>query len=102
MVKKAQGMSLNVVIIAALGLLVLVVLSIIFTGRTGIFVRESDKCTTKYGNAGRCVAVETDCNGAYDKISWGACDLNGDGKFNFNNKDSDGFCCVTVGAGGVE
>ena len=99
--KKAQGMSLNV-IIAALGLLVLVVLAIIFTGRTGLFVRESDKCATKYGNAGSCVATETDCSGAYDKISAGACDLSGDGKFNFNNKENDGFCCVTVGATGVE
>jgi len=100
--KKAQGMSLNVVIIAALGLLVLVVLAIIFTGRTGLFVRETDKCTNKYGSAGRCVATEAECSGAYDKVSMGACDLSGDGKFNFDNKDGDGFCCVTVGASGVQ
>jgi len=96
MSKKAQGMSLNVVIIAALGLLVLVVLAIIFTGRTGIFVRESDKCTVKYGNTGKCVVTQEECTGAYDKILSGACDLNEDGKFN------DGYCCVTVGTSGVQ
>ncbi len=35
--KKGQGMSLNVVIIAALALIVLVVLVMVFTGRIGIF-----------------------------------------------------------------
>ena len=96
MIKKAQGMSLNVIIIAALGLLVLVVLAIIFTGRTGLFVKESDKCEIKYGTTGKCVAATTDCGGTYDKVLLGACDLSGDNKFNFNNVNNDGYCCVTV------
>ena len=96
MSRKAQGMSINVIIIAALGLLVLVVLAIIFTGRVGTVVRESDKCAVKYGTVGRCVAATTDCVGTYDKITLGACDLSGDGKFNFNNVDNDGYCCVTA------
>ena len=100
--KKAQGISLNVIIIAALGLLVLVVLAIIFTGRTGIFVKESDKCSVKYGTSGRCVESKEDCAGAYDKIQWGACDLNEDQNFHYNNEDDDGYCCVTVGVGGVQ
>jgi len=37
MVKRAQGMSLNVIIIAALALIVLVVLTAIFIGRLGSF-----------------------------------------------------------------
>jgi len=99
--KKAQGMSLNVIIIAALGLLVLVVLAIIFTGRTGVFVKETDKCDIKYGTTGKCVATTAECAGAYDKIQLGACDLSGDKKFNFNNVDNDGYCCVTVGTSGA-
>jgi len=99
--KKGAELSLNVIIIAALGLLVLVVLAIIFTGRTGIFVKETDKCTVKYGTTGRCVATTAECSGAYDKILMGACDLSGDGKFNFNNVDNDGYCCVTVGTAGA-
>ena len=35
--KKAQGMSLNVIIVAALALIVLVVLTAIFIGRLGSF-----------------------------------------------------------------
>lgn len=99
MSKKAQGMSLNVIIIAALGLLVLVVLAIIFTGRTGVFVRESDKCDIK---GGKCVATQADCSGIYDKVAWGACDLSGDTKYHFSNEDSDGFCCISVGVAGAK
>lgn len=86
--RKAQGMSLNVIIIAALGLLVLVVLAIIFTGRTGVFVREVEKC------AGTCVELREDCIGPYSKIVTQACDLDGDGKW--TTKVEDGYCCVTV------
>ncbi|MBL7054773.1 hypothetical protein ISS05_03365 [Candidatus Woesearchaeota archaeon] len=35
--KKAQGMSVNVIIIAAIALIVLVVLVAVFTGRFGLF-----------------------------------------------------------------
>lgn len=41
--KKAQGLSLNVIIIAALALIVLVVLVVIFTGRTAVFERGVSK-----------------------------------------------------------
>ena len=48
--KKAQSISINTIIIAALGLAVLVVLFAIFTGRLGIFskgVQETDTCAQK-------------------------------------------------------
>ena len=51
MKKKAQGLSLNTIIIAAIVLIVLVVLWAIFTGRMGVFtkgVKEAEaqlKCT---------------------------------------------------------
>ena len=41
--KKGQGLSLNTVIIAALALIVLVVLVLIFTGRIAIFQKGVDK-----------------------------------------------------------
>ena len=44
--KKAQGISINTIIIAALGLAVLVVLFLIFTGRIGIFAGGVDKAQT--------------------------------------------------------
>lgn len=41
--KKGQGMSLNVIIVAALALIVLVVLTVIFTSRTAIFSEKVDQ-----------------------------------------------------------
>ena len=87
--KKAQGMSLNVIIIAALGLLVLVVLAIIFTGRSGIFVKEIERCT------GSCVATKEVCTGVYSRVVNQGCDLNNDNKLHINVEE-DGYCCVTV------
>ncbi len=48
--RKSQGISINTIIIAALGLAVLVVLFAIFTGRLGKFsigVQETDTCAQK-------------------------------------------------------
>jgi len=55
--KKGAELSMNVIVIAAIVLLVLVVLSIIFLGRIGIFGKSVGDCATK---GGVCVARE-DC-----------------------------------------
>ena len=52
MSKKGQGISINVIIIAAIALLVLVVLSVIFLGRFGVFSQKSIDCE---GQGGQCV-----------------------------------------------
>ena len=44
--KKAQGLSINVIIIVAISLIVLVVLIAIFTGRMGGFVKGVDTSST--------------------------------------------------------
>jgi len=49
MAKKAQGISMNVIIIAAIALLVLVILSIIFVGRMGRFGEETAACAQQGG-----------------------------------------------------
>ena len=51
---KAQGLSMNVIIVAAIALLVLVVIVAIFSGRMGIFNRDltdqaKNECTSKGG-----------------------------------------------------
>lgn len=43
--KKAQGLSVNTIIIAAIALIVLVVLIAIFTGRFGLFSKGLDQAT---------------------------------------------------------
>ena len=65
--KKAQGISLNAIIIATLALLVLVVLAMIFTGRIGIFTKETKNCGT-LGNNARCVADASECAGSDQKV----------------------------------
>ena len=47
--RKAQGMPINVIIIAVLALIVLVVLVAIFTGRVRIFSETLQSCTAKQG-----------------------------------------------------
>ncbi len=44
--KRAQGLSINVIIIVAIALIVLVVLIAVFTGRMGGFVSGVDETTT--------------------------------------------------------
>ena len=52
--KRAQGISINVIIIAAIALLVLVVLSVIFLGRIGVFTKATASCE---GQGGQCLSV---------------------------------------------
>jgi len=55
---KAQGISINVIIIAAIALLVLVVLSVIFMGRLGQFATKTAECENK---GGKCADLGESC-----------------------------------------
>jgi len=48
--KKAQSLSMNTIVIAALALLVLVIVALITTGRISIFSRESADCKNQGGD----------------------------------------------------
>ena len=64
MKKKAQGLSMQTIVIAALALLVLVILALVFTGRMGSFatgVKESTTCKNMCEAAGYADA-STDAN----------------------------------------
>lgn len=73
--KKGQGMSLNVIIIAALALIVLVVLTVIFTSKAAIFSEQvSEKSRTEliemkisYGDCHPTVRQEGEFTSAFDK-----------------------------------
>ena len=80
--KKGQGLSLNVIIIAAIVLIVLIVLWAIFTGRMGGFTSGVKECRSNY---------KWDKNVAPDGCP--------PGTVNYPGTDQD-FCCVEVG--GVE
>ena len=88
MPKKGQGMSMNVIIIAALALIVLVVLGVIFMGKTASFRKQTDTCSA---NAGTCIDKIPGCNTeSYEKEILGVC-------FGAHGKaDTNKVCCVRV------
>ena len=58
MSQKAQGISINTVIIAAIALIVLVVLVAIFTGRIGLFSKGIGEVSTCKSLGGTCISVQ--------------------------------------------
>jgi len=72
--KKGQGLSLNVIIVAAIALIVLVVLIAIFTGRLGIFQSqlggeakaEIQSMQAFYGDCHPNSVAESELNNAYN------------------------------------
>ncbi len=83
MAKKAQGLSLNTIVIAALVLIVLVVLVIIFSGGMSGFRRGINACD------GHCEKSAADCEADENPIYLINCDSEGDGK-----ADEGNYCCM--------
>jgi len=84
--KKAQGMSMNIIVVAAIALIILVVLIVVFIGRTGKFAASVEECK------GTCVASNSACSGDYQKVDrTGKCVLT-DGKPDTSNP----VCCISV------
>jgi len=88
---KKGDISLNIIIMAAVGLLVLVILSVIFIGKMGITSRGVDDCGTKGGS---CVAKDPGCNIAEGEkaapVSWKCFDAA------TNKQDDNKICCLTI------
>ena len=64
--KKSQGLSLNTIIVAALALLVLIIIAMIFTGRIKLFRESSEDCVA---NGGRCVSDDQNAQGEYENCN---------------------------------
>ena len=77
--KKAQGLSLNTIIIAALVIMVLVILILVFTGRMGNFSSSSESCQAK---GGRC---DIDCDDG---------EMEGIGVLGGDCPSEDQICCI--------
>ena len=70
MQKKGQGLSMNVIIIAALALLVLVILAVVYMNKMGGTVTTLARCES---NGGKCVDVSDSCAAGWSvKIIGGA------------------------------
>jgi len=76
--KKSQGISMNTIIIAAIALLVLVILAVIFTQRMGWWSRSSQDCE-KVG--GKCDIVS--CTDGWIEHPSAVCD-----------KSQGNYCCI--------
>ena len=83
--KKAQGISIEVIIIVAIALLVLVILAVIFVGKLGVFGVKVGECTNKGGKCtvNACGAAGTDAADYPTPIDW-ACTAAGE------------HCCIKV------
>ncbi len=82
--KRGQGLPMNAIVIAAIVLVVMVVLILIYTGSMGNFVGDIQKCEAK---GGECVAQSACTEG---NIIEGNCDHIDDD--NIDNL----VCCVTA------
>ena len=67
--KKAQGMSMNIVVIAVICIVILVVLLVIMSGKTSMFSKTAGSCEQKGPGAG-CIAEadEQNCGGTVYKF----------------------------------
>jgi hypothetical protein len=84
--KKAQGMSMNIIVVAAIALIILVVLIVIFVQRSGKFATSVEACP------GNCVPDADSCQGEYKKVDRFSKCVMRDGSPNEANP----ICCVSV------
>ena len=80
---KAQGMPLNVIIIAVILLIVLVVILSIFSGNIGKFSKDLQSCGTRNGQC-----KPDNCGDGEVKIEGVGCPKSG---------DKEQVCCIKVG-----
>jgi uncharacterized membrane protein YqiK len=63
--RKAQGMSLNVIVVAVIVLIILVVLILIFSGKLKIFSSKTTETTSQYEST-KCLVPGTNNECSYD------------------------------------
>ena len=87
---KKGDISLNIIIMAAVGLLVLVILSVIFIGKMGLTSKNVDNCETK---GGQCVDTAATCTSGGGKVAPSAFKC-----FNADNtpNTANSVCCLTI------
>jgi hypothetical protein len=81
--KKAQGMSINMIVVAAIALLVMVILIAIFSSQMGDFGEQKDNCIAQ---GGACTPPQTDRRCASGEV-----------RINAECSGTD-ICCVKLGS----
>ncbi|MFH2019898.1 MAG: hypothetical protein ABIJ34_00640 [archaeon] len=89
--KKAQSISINTIVVAAIALIVMVLIMMIFTGNMSRFKRNTDSCEN---NGGTCIAdntVEENCAAPYGRVRGDYSCYKG------TEVDKTKVCCVNAG-----
>ena len=89
--KKAQGLPLNVIVMAVLALVVLIVLVLIFRGQVGVF-NQGTSCDARGGNCLTTFSEATKCSGEYIQIYTQECIQVGGS----NPGKKPGQCCIPL------
>lgn len=93
--KKAQGMSLNIIIVAVILIAILVIILIMVGSKTNIFGKSIASCESKGGGAHCIASVELgetpDCDGIVHKLGTDC------GKRAEEGEAEGPWCCVPVG-----
>ena len=91
MEKKAQSLSINTIVVAAIALFVMVLLIVVVVGNMSKFRKNADACGA---NGGRCMDdddVEEKCSGTYDRTRR-ECNC-----YDFRGEIEEGkVCCVST------
>ncbi len=85
--KKAEGLSMSVIVIAAIALLVLTVLSVIFLGKMGVFAIKSKDCRQVGGLCDQGPVCDEGYTTHPDAVCFDA----------DKNIDTTNSCCIRVG-----
>jgi hypothetical protein len=88
--KKAQSISINTIVVAAIALIVLVVMIAIFSGRIKIFTGGARDCSIQNGEcAADCAIVSEKNGGTYINMPGTNCEDN-------KGTDAKKYCCVPI------
>lgn len=94
--KRAQGLSLNTIIIAAIVLIVLIVLWAIFTGRMGGFAKEVAVCRGEWKLRGKCVYPTGTIDAQVEPRSSIGRDTQGDPTLTSTRTSDEEVCCILL------
>ena len=77
--KKAQGLSINTIVVSAIAVVILVVLILVFTGKIGLFNKNVSACAQ---NGGHCT-TDASCGDNARNV-------------NYQCPDDNQICCMSV------
>jgi hypothetical protein len=88
--KKAQGISINTIVIAAIALVVMILIVMIFTGNLGKWRKSEDSCQTNGGACIPAIQIGSQCSGDYQRVRTDFVCYGADGE-----RDPLQACCVS-------